>query len=121
VSRSPTNTMHASHCGRSPRQSDGLPRPSAASCAATAPAPDGITHSRPTKLAAHPHLFAAAKDLLAQRWSPAQISRALSRETIHQELYRPKSLLLRRPAPSPLRTGRDHKSVSAQLAANDGR
>ena len=31
------------------------------------------------------------------------------RQTIYQELYRPKSLLLRRPAPSPLRTGRDHR------------
>jgi transposase, IS30 family len=76
---------------------------------------------RPTKLAAHPELLAAVKDLLAQRWSPAQISRALRRtfpdrpdwhlapETIYQELYRPNSMLLRRPAPSPLRTGRDHR------------
>jgi IS30 family transposase len=76
---------------------------------------------RPTKLAAHPELFAAVKDLLAQHWSPAQISRSLRRtfpdrpdwhlapETIYQELYRPNSMLLRRPAPSPLRTGRDHR------------
>ena len=76
---------------------------------------------RPTKLAAHSELLALVKDLLAQRWSPAQISRALRRkfpdrphwhlaaETIYQELYRPNSLLLRRPEPSPLRTGRNHR------------
>jgi IS30 family transposase len=76
---------------------------------------------RSTKLAAHPELLARVKELLAQRWSPSQISRALRREfpdrpdwhlaaeTIYQELYRPKSLLLRRRAPSPLRTGRDHR------------
>jgi len=76
---------------------------------------------RPTKLAAHPELLEKVKELLAQRWSPSQISRALRREipdrpvwhlapeTIYQELYRPNSMLLRRPAPSPLRTGRDHR------------
>ena len=76
---------------------------------------------RPTKLAAQPELLAVVKDLLAQHWSPAQISRSLRRtfadrpdwhlapETIYQELYRPNSMLLRRPAPSPLRTGRDHR------------
>jgi transposase, IS30 family len=52
---------------------------------------------------------------------PAQISRSLRHtfpdrpdwhlapETIYQELYRPNSMLLRRPAPSPLRTGGDHR------------
>jgi IS30 family transposase len=35
---------------------------------------------RLTKLAAHPELLAWAKDLLAQRWSPSQICRALRRE-----------------------------------------
>jgi IS30 family transposase len=75
---------------------------------------------RPTKLATDPELCAVVKDRLAQRWSPAQISRFLRREfpdrpgwhlvaeTIYQELYRPTTLLVRRPEPSPLRTGRDH-------------
>jgi len=36
--------------------------------------------SWPTKLATHPRLLAMVKDRLAQRWSPAQISRALRRE-----------------------------------------
>lgn len=76
---------------------------------------------RPTKLSAHPELLAQVKAFLAQRWNPSQISRALRREfpetaawhlsaeTIYQELYRPNSPLLRRLAPSPLRTGRDHR------------
>lgn len=83
---------------------------------------------RPTKLAAHPELLARVKELLAQRWSPSQISRALHREfpdrhawhlaaeTIYRELYRPNSLLLRRPAPSPLRTGRDHRRAHVRFA-----
>lgn len=82
---------------------------------------------RPTKFATHPELLARVKELLAQRWSPSQISRALRREftehshwhlapeTIYQELYRPNSLLLRRPAPSPLRTGRDHRRAHVRL------
>lgn len=83
---------------------------------------------RATKLASHPELLAAVKEFLAQRWSPAQISRALRREfpdrsdwhlapeTIYQELYRARSLLLRRPAPSPLRTGRDHRRAHTRFA-----
>ena len=65
-------------------------------------------------------------DLLAQRWSPQQISRylrcrfpedsemRLCHESIYQAVYEPQSLL-RRPSrlapgrPSPLRTGRDHR------------
>jgi IS30 family transposase len=82
---------------------------------------------RPTKLAAYPQLLARVKELLAQRWSPSQISRALHREfpdrpawhlaaeTIYQELYRPNSLLLRRPAPSPLRTRRDHRRAHVRF------
>lgn len=35
---------------------------------------------RLTKLATHPQLLARVKELLVQRWSPAQISRALRRE-----------------------------------------
>jgi IS30 family transposase len=82
---------------------------------------------RRTKIAAHPELLARVKDFLTQRWSPGQISRALRREfpdrpdwhlaaeTIYQELYRPTSLLLRRPAPSPLRTGRDHRRAHTQF------
>ena len=54
---------------------------------------------RPTILSAHPELLARVKELLAQRWSLSQISRALRREfpdrpdwhlaaeTIYQELY----------------------------------
>lgn len=82
---------------------------------------------RLTKLAAHSQLLARVKELLVQRWSPAQISRALRREfpdrpdwhlaaeTIYQELYRPKSLLLRRSAPMPLRTGRDHRRAHTRF------
>jgi len=65
-------------------------------------------------------------ELLAQRWSPQQISRQLRRrfpgepemwlchESIYQAIYQPGSVLLR-PSPlaphhrSPLRTGRDHR------------
>ena len=80
-----------------------------------------------TKLAADPELLTVVKDRLAQRWSPAQISRFLRREyldrpdwhvvheTIYQELYRPNSLLLRRPQPSPLRTGRDHRRAQVRF------
>src|ERR1700744_4063121 len=66
------------------------------------------------------------RELLAQRWSPQQISRQLRRrvpgqppmwlchESIYQAIYQPGSVLLR-PSPlaphqrSPLRTGRDHR------------
>jgi IS30 family transposase len=82
---------------------------------------------RQTKLATDPELLAWVKDALTQRWSPSQISRALRREfpdrldwhlsaeTIYLELYRPKSLLLRRPDPSPLRTRRDHRRAHMRL------
>jgi transposase, IS30 family len=82
---------------------------------------------RPTKLATDPELCAVVKDRLAQRWSPAQISRFLRREfpdrpgwhlvaeTIYQELYRPTSLLVRCPEPSPLRTGRDHRRAHVRF------
>lgn len=58
---------------------------------------------------------------LRERWSPQQISRALrlahpddpsrrvATETIYQAIYRPGSDIHRKPAPSPLRTGRDHR------------
>lgn len=58
---------------------------------------------------------------LRARWSPQQISRALhlahpddptqrvATETIYQAVYRPGSGIVRKPAPSPLRTGRDHR------------
>lgn len=71
-------------------------------------------------------------DLLAQRWSPQQISRHLRRrfsddpsmwlchESIYQAIYQPGSVLLRpsRLAPqrrSPLRTGRDHRRAHQRL------
>lgn len=58
---------------------------------------------------------------LHARWSPQQISRALrlehpedptrrvATETIYQAVYRPGSGILRKPAPTPLRTGQDHR------------
>jgi len=73
-----------------------------------------------------PGLGQVVAELLAQRWSPQQISRQLRRrfpgepgmwlchESIYQAVYQPGSLLLR-PSPlapcrrSPLRTGRDHR------------
>jgi len=73
-----------------------------------------------------PELLQAISELLAQRWSPQQISRHLRRkfptqpgmwlchESIYQAIYLPGSPLLRPSllAPhrrSPLRTGRDHR------------
>ena len=66
-------------------------------------------------------LKAFVHDKLAVRWSPQQISRALrhacpddpsmrlSHEGFYCAIYRPSSGLLRKPAGSPLRTGRDHR------------
>jgi transposase, IS30 family len=80
----------------------------------------------PRRLLASPELLQAVGELLAQRWSPQQISRHLRRkfpgeprmwlchESIYQAVYQPGSLL-QRPSPlaphrrSPLRTGRDHR------------
>ncbi|MDR7173085.1 IS30 family transposase [Nocardia kruczakiae] len=78
------------------------------------------------RLETHPELQHMVAELLAQRWSPQQISRHLRKrfpsdpqmwlchETIYQAVYQPGSSLLRpsRLAPhrrSPLRTGRDHR------------
>jgi len=80
----------------------------------------------------HPELVEAISELLAQRWSPEQISRHLRRqhvgnpamqlchESIYQALYQPGSLLMcpSRMAPhrrSPLRTGRDHRRAHVAL------
>ena len=78
------------------------------------------------RLQASPGLLQAVGELLAQRWSPQQISRQLRRqfpdstamwlchESIYQAVYQPGSPLSR-PSPlaphrrSPLRTGRDHR------------
>jgi len=78
------------------------------------------------RLQASPGLLQAVGELLAQRWSPQQISRHLRRkfpgeprmwlchESIYQAVYQPGSPL-QRPSPlaphrrSPLRTGRDHR------------
>jgi transposase, IS30 family len=78
------------------------------------------------RLQASPELLQAVGELLAQRWSPQQISRHLRRkfpgqpamwlchESIYQAVYQPGSPLQRPSllAPhrrSPLRTGRDHR------------
>jgi transposase, IS30 family len=73
-----------------------------------------------------PELLRVVSELLAQRWSPQQISRQLRlrfpgqpamwlcHESVYQAVYEPGSLLMR-PSPlaahrrSPLRTGRDHR------------
>ncbi len=92
-------------------------------------------HRRATARRGRPHrrriqasgeLMQLVAELLAQRWSPQQISRHLRRrfpgqpglrlchESIYQAVYQPGSLLAR-PSPlapqrrSPLRTGRDHR------------
>ena len=77
--------------------------------------------SHPLKLASDPTLGSYVSERLRERWSPQQISRALrlahpndpasrvATETIYQAIYRPDSGILRKPAPSPLRTGRDHR------------
>lgn len=76
---------------------------------------------RPLKLATRPELDAFVRSKLEQRWSPQQISRALkaahpndptmqlATESIYLAIYRPSAGLLRKPAPSPLRTGREHR------------
>ena len=85
----------------------------------------------PCRIDTHGALRAAVAELLAQRWSPQQISRQLRRqypedramwlchESIYKAIYRPGSLLMRpsRLAPlqrSPLRTGRDHRRAHQQ-------
>ncbi|WP_293785318.1 IS30 family transposase [uncultured Aeromicrobium sp.] len=77
--------------------------------------------SHPLKLRTDPVLRAYVIERLRQRWSPQQISRALrlahpddparrvATETIYQAIYRPGSQIVRKPSPSPLRTGRDHR------------
>ncbi|GAA4353175.1 hypothetical protein GCM10023087_22050 [Microbacterium rhizosphaerae] len=77
--------------------------------------------TRPLKLATDPVLLSYVVARLKERWSPQQISRALHRahpgeparqlatETIYQAIYRPSTGILRKPTPSPLRTGRDHR------------
>jgi len=74
-----------------------------------------------TKLSMSRELKAFVHDKLAVRWSPQQISRALrhaypddpslrlSHESIYCAIHSPSSGLLRKPAGSPLRTGRDHR------------
>jgi len=79
-----------------------------------------------------PELGQLVAELLAQRWSPQQISRQLRRrfpdmpgmwlchETIYQAVYQPGSPLMR-PSPlaahrrSPLRTGRDHRRAHQRV------
>ncbi|UOE44497.1 IS30 family transposase [Agromyces larvae] len=77
--------------------------------------------TRPLKLTSDPVLRSFVVARLKERWSPQQISRALQRahpqeparrvatETIYQAIYRPATGIVRKPAPSPLRTGRDHR------------
>lgn len=77
--------------------------------------------TRPMKLSTDLVLRAFVTEKLQARWSPQQISRALrlehphdprrrvATETIYQAVYRPGSGILRKPAPTPLRTGRDHR------------
>ena len=77
--------------------------------------------SHPLKLRTDSVLRAYVLERLRERWSPQQISRALrlahpdeparrvATETIYQAIYRPGSGILRKPATSPLRTGRDHR------------
>ena len=77
--------------------------------------------SHPLKLRTDPVLRAYVIERLRERWSPQQISRALRlahpddparrvvAETIYQAIYLPGSGIVRKLAPSPLRTGRDHR------------
>lgn len=77
--------------------------------------------AHPLKLRTDPVLRAYVIERLRERWSPQQISRALrlahpddpsrrvATETIYQAVYRPGSGIVRKPASSPLRTGRDHR------------
>ena len=76
---------------------------------------------RTLKLTADPVLRSFVLARLRERWSPQQIARALklahpddrdrrvTTETIYQAVYRPGSGIIRKPSPSPLRTGRDHR------------
>ncbi|WP_439116816.1 IS30 family transposase [Mycolicibacter kumamotonensis] len=83
-------------------------------------------------------LSAVVSELLAQRWSPQQISRHLRlrflddpsmwlcHESIYQAVYQPNSRFLRpsRLAPhrrSPLRTGRDHRRAHHRKQRRNGR
>jgi transposase, IS30 family len=82
---------------------------------------------KPLKLSTSPALRAYVKAKLQERWSPQQISRALravhpndpgmrvATESIYLAIYRPGSGLLRKPDPSPLRTGRDHRRAHTRL------
>ena len=77
--------------------------------------------TRQLRLSTDPVLGAYVAARLRERWSPQQISRAPRRshpndpsqrvttETIYQAVYRPGSGFARKGAPSPLRTGRDHR------------
>ena len=77
--------------------------------------------TRPLKLIANTGLRSFVLARLRERWSPQQISRALklaysddpsatvATETIYQAIYRPGSGIIAKPAPSPLRTGREHR------------
>lgn len=77
--------------------------------------------TRPLKLSTNAALRAFVSARLRERWSPQQIARALrvahpsdqsarvATETIYQAIYRLGSGVVHRPAPSPLRTGRDHR------------
>jgi IS30 family transposase len=78
------------------------------------------------KILTSPQLQAFVKAKLRERWSPQQVSRALlaqfpgdpsmraSTESIYLAIYRPGSGLLRKLAPSPLRTGRDHRRAHSR-------
>lgn len=86
----------------------------------------GREHAR--RIDGNDRLREVVNELLQQRWSPQQISRALlerfpdepamrlSHESIYQAVYRPGSALSRPSKlaphrPSPLRTGRDHRKA----------
>ena len=83
--------------------------------------------TRPLKLATTPALNAFVRAKLQEKWSPQQISRALrveypddptmrmSTESIYQAIYRRSSTLLRKPEPSPLRTGRDQRRAHTRM------
>jgi len=82
---------------------------------------------RPLKLTINPVLHAYVRSKLKEKWSPQQISRALraahpddaamrvATESIYLAIYRPRSGLSRKPDPSPLRTGRDHRRAHTRI------
>ena len=90
------------------------------------------TRCHPRRLEVNDELRGLVVELLAQRWSPQQVSRHLAErfprepsmrlchESIYQAVYQPGSGLLR-PSPlaphrrSPLRTGRDHRRAHQRL------